>query len=107
MTLKSLGFGLDLSKCVVSGSKKELKFVSPKSGCAVSRKSSIGWENKLLVLPEFLDIGNASTDISKIDLENGFKLTEYFIRKYLQPVRRLEIEPFMKLRNRVLLNNSV
>ena len=52
--LKSLGFGLDLEKCVVSGSKKDLKFVSPKSGCAVSRKSSVGWEKKLLVLPDFL-----------------------------------------------------
>ena len=107
LLLKSLGFGLDLSKCVVSGSKKELKFVSPRSGCAVSRKSSIGWENKLLVLPEFLHAGNTSTDISKVDLENGFKLTEYFIKKCLQPVNRLEIERFMKFRNRVLLNNSV
>ena len=52
--LTSLGFGLDLAKCVVSGSKKDLKFVSPKSGCAVSSKSSVGWEKKLLVLPDFL-----------------------------------------------------
>ena len=42
--LKSLGFGLDLGKCVVSGSKDDLKFVSPRSGCAVSGKSGIGWE---------------------------------------------------------------
>ena len=42
--LKSLGFGLDLGKCIVSGSKKDLKFVSPKSGCAVSSKSGVGWE---------------------------------------------------------------
>ena len=58
--LKSLGFGLDLAKCVVSGSKTELKFVSPKSGCAVSSKSSVGWEKKLLVLPQFL--GNRKSE---------------------------------------------
>ena len=60
--LKSLGFGLDLEKCIVSGSKKDLKFVSPKSGCAVSRKSSVGWEKKLLILPDFL-CGKVLTEI--------------------------------------------
>ena len=49
--LQSLGFGLDLGKCVVSGSKEDLKFVSPKSGCAVSSKSSAGWEKKIISTP--------------------------------------------------------
>ena len=100
--LKSLGFGLDIGKCVVSGSKEDLKFVSPRSGCAVSRKSSIGWEKKLLVLPEFLCSSNSVESPSKADLENGFKLTEYFIKKNLQPVRSFQMDPFFSLRNRVL-----
>ena len=105
--LTSLGFGLDLTKCVVSGSKKDLKFVSPKSGCAVSSKSSVGWEKKLLVLPEFL--GNRkSVNISSIaDLENGFKLTEYFIKKNLNPVRGFQKDHFFRLRNRVLSLNKL
>ena len=81
--LKSLGFGLDLAKCVVSGSEKDLKFVSPKSGCAVSSKSSVGWEKKLLVLPEFLGNRRSEKILSIADLEIGFKLTEYFIKKNL------------------------
>ena len=105
--LKSLGFGLDLGKCVVSGSKKDLKFVSPKSGCAVSRKSSIGWEKKLLVLPDFLWNTELTNSLSKADLNNGFKLTEYFIKKNLQPVKRFEMDAFFNLRNRVLSFKSL
>ena len=105
--LKSLGFGLDLGKCVVSGSKEDLKFVSPKSGCAVSRRSSIGWEKKLLVLPDFLWNTNLTNSLSKADLNNGFKLTEYFIKKNLQPVKRFQMDAFFNLRNRVLSLKSL
>ena len=100
--LKSLGFGLDLSKCVVSGSKEDLKFVSPKSGCAVSRESGIGWEKKLLVLPEFLRSISSTEKLSKADLENGFKLTEYFIKKNLLSVNRFQMNSLFSLRNRIL-----
>ncbi len=105
--LKSLGFGLDLAKCVVSGSKKDLKFVSPKSGCAVSSKSSVGWEKKLLVLPDFLGDKKSSKILSKADLENGFKLTEYFIKKNLNPVKGFRKDHFFRLRNRVLSLNKL
>ena len=105
--LKSLGFGLDLEKCIVSGSKKDLKFVSPKSGCAVSRKSSVGWEKKLLILPDFL-CGKVLPEIaSEADLENGFKLTEFFIKKNLQPVKQFQLELFFRSRNRLLSHDSI
>ncbi len=100
--LKSLGFGLDIGKCVVTGSKEDLKFVSPKSGCAVSRQSSVGWEKKLLTLPDFLLSSKSVENLSKADLEDGFKLTEYFIKKHLQPVRSFQMESFFNLRNRVI-----
>ena len=105
--LQSLGFGLDLGKCVVSGSKEDLKFVSPKSGCAVSRKSSAGWEDRLLVLPEFLGGIRSKEKLSKADIENGFKLTEYFIKKNLLPVKKLQVGSFFSLRNRLLSLNSL
>ena len=105
--LKSLGFGLDLGKCVVSGSKRDLKFVSPKSGCAVSGKSGVGWEKKLLILPKFLGGNRVSEIPSKYDLENGFKLAEFFIKKNLHPVKRFQLESFFKSRNRVLSHISI
>ena len=104
--LTSLGFGLDLAKCVVSGSKKDLKFVSPKSGCAVSSKSSVGWEKKLLVLPDFLGDRKSANILSIADLESGFKLTEYFIKKNLNPVKGFRTDHFFGLRNRVLSLNK-
>ena len=100
--LKSLGFGLDLGKCVVSGSKDDLKFVSPRSGCAVSVKSSVGWEKKLLILPAFLNHSTSMKTISKEDLENGFKLTDYFMKKNLQPVKKIQLDPLFKARARIL-----
>ena len=105
--LKSLGFGLDLDKCIVSGSKKNLKFVSPGSGCAVSNEVSVGWEKKLLVLPEFLVSKNLSEIPSRADLENGFKLTEFFIRKNLTPVKQFQLDPFLRSRNRLLSHSSI
>ncbi len=105
--LASLGFGLDLAKCIVSGSKKDLKFVSPKSGCAVSSKSSVGWEKKLLVLPDFLGDRKSEKILSIADLENGFKLTEYFIKKNLNPVKGFRTDHFFRLRNRVLSLNKL
>ena len=105
--LKSLGFGLDLEKCILSGSKKDLKFVSPKSGCAVSSTSSVGWEKKLLVLPDFLVNRKSANILSKADLENGFKLTEYFIKKYLQPVKQFQKDHFFRLRNRIFSLNKL
>ena len=99
--LKSLGFGLDLGRCVVSGSKDDLKYVSPRSGCAVSGKSGIGWEKKLLILPAFLNHITSMKVLSKADLENGFKLTEYFIKKNLQPIKKVKLDPFFRSRSSV------
>ncbi len=102
LLLKSLGFGLDLRKCVVSGSTDDLKFVSPKSGCAVSGKSGVGWERKLLILPAFLNHSVSMKTISKADIENGFKLTEFFIKKNLQPIKKIQLDQFFRSRTRVM-----
>ena len=44
---------------------------------------------------------------SKAIKENGFKLTEYFIKKNLLPVKRFQVGPFFSLRNRLLSLNSL
>src|SRR3954447_2605127 len=41
--LTSLGFGLDLSQCAVTGTRDGLAFVSPKTGRAVSRAAGQGY----------------------------------------------------------------
>jgi DNA repair protein RecO (recombination protein O) len=76
--LAELGFGIDISKCVVSSETDNLIYVSPKSGKAVSKEIGNPYKDKLLKLPSFL-IDNKKP--SKIDVINGFLLTGFFLNK--------------------------
>lgn len=51
--LASCGYGLDLEKCVVTESKEDLYYISPKSGCAVSKAAGSPYHNKLFKMPSF------------------------------------------------------
>ncbi|MGL4314300.1 MAG: DNA repair protein RecO [Sphingomonas sp.] len=57
LLLAALGFGLDLTRCVATGARDDLGWVSPKSGGAVSRAAAAGHEARLLRLPDFLRAG--------------------------------------------------
>lgn len=57
LVLAQLGFGLDLERCVVTGSVEDIAFVSPRSGGSVSRAAAMGYEDRLLALPDFLRAG--------------------------------------------------
>ena len=76
--LAELGFGLNLESCVVTGVKNDLPWVSPKSGCAVSRQAGDKYAKNLLMLPTFLINGSSGT-ISEIS--SGLKLTGHFLSK--------------------------
>ena len=88
--LEELGFGLNLSQCVVSGSNQDLAWVSPKSGGAVSRGEGQPWAAKLLPLPQFLSLEASSGNLDKQtadatldDLEAGFALTGHFLQRHV------------------------
>lgn len=83
--LSELGFGLDLSKCAVTGSKNDLQFISPKSGRAVSAEGAGEWRNKLFVLPKFFLLDNEYTD-DKSELLKGFKITTFFLNRYVSSI---------------------
>ena len=103
--IDKMGYGLDLDSCSVNGSNKNLSWVSPKSGRAVSNEGAIGWEDRLLRLPNFFkEIDNI---ISKEDLIDGLKLTEFFLNKrvYSQQAKNL---PSSRIRLvEYIKNNSV
>ena len=80
--LSELGYGLDLEKCVVSGEKENLIYVSPKSGKAVSKKEGEKYKNKLLNLPKFLI--NKNVKPSNDSLKQAISLTGFFIDKFLR-----------------------
>ncbi|EJF89801.1 DNA repair protein RecO [Bartonella melophagi] len=87
--LKELGFGLDLSCCVVTGCQENLHYVSPKSGRAVCEEAGYLWRDKLLPLPQFL-IQRASCPIDFNDMRNGFTLTNFFLTRHVWEPRKIQ-----------------
>ncbi len=73
--LRELGFGLDLARCVSTGTTDNLLYVSPRSGCAVSAAAGELYKERLLALPPFLR-GEARFDTQ--DVIDGLKLTGHF-----------------------------
>mgnify|MGYP000666385364 CR=1 FL=1 len=89
--LDDLGFGLDLKKCASTGQTRELVYVSPKSGKAVSREAGEPYSDKLFDLPEFLHSGMADDKVvNKGDVANGFRLTTHFFQRHVWKPRGLK-----------------
>ncbi|QEL22626.1 DNA repair protein RecO [Bosea sp. F3-2] len=91
--LSELGFGLDLARCVVTGSTDDLSHVSPKSGKAVSRRAAQPYLDRLLALPAFLVEGQGGREPSSAELLAGFALTGHFLRRHLYEPRGLREPP--------------
>ena len=78
--LAALGFGLDLSRCAVTGEARELAYVSPRTGRAVSRFAGLPYRDKLLALPAFLWQA-VPADRHQITL--GIALTGHFLAQHV------------------------
>jgi len=100
--LKTLGYGIDLSSCVVTNSKVDLAFVSPKSARAVSFEAGKPYKNKLLKLPNFLL--EDESEIVEEDLLNGFKLSGYFLEKFAFEGKKEKLQIRRKLEKVLALN---
>jgi DNA repair protein RecO (recombination protein O) len=75
--LEALGFGLDLSQCAATGSVRNLIYVSPRTGRAVSQAAGADYASRLLPLPEFLLGASPAPDLAAT--RAGLKLTGYFL----------------------------
>ncbi|KAA2235598.1 DNA repair protein RecO [Salinarimonas soli] len=81
--LTELGFGLDLASCAATGATRDLAFVSPKSGRAVSAAAGEPYRDRLLPLPGFLIGQPRGNRPSPQELDHGFALTGYFLDRSL------------------------
>jgi len=92
--LAELGFGLDLSKCAVTGEVENLTYVSPKTGRAVTAETAAPYRDKLLTLPRFLtERGRSSLPKRDGDrdgenpdpeaIARGLRLTGYFLERHI------------------------
>lgn len=88
LLLAELGFGLDLDDCVVTGTRDDLAFVSPRSGRAVSRAGAAGHVDRLLPLPAFLREGGAADWAGVLQ---GLRLTGHFLARDILADRRSAI----------------
>ncbi len=78
--LRDLGFGLDLSRCAVTGATEGLAYVSPRSGRAVTRAVGDNYSDRILVLPAFLCEPTGEPPSIEA-LMQGFALTEHFLTR--------------------------
>ena len=79
--LEDLGFGLDLSRCAVTGEMEDLVWVSPRTGRAVSREAGAPYADRLLKLPGFM-LG-AQAGLAAGDVRAGFDLTGHFLEQFV------------------------
>ncbi len=79
--LSELGFGLDFSKCGATGEKFDLKYVSPKSGRAVSESAAKPYKDRLLPLPPFLINSDAAPKAP--EMVQALILTGYFLENHV------------------------
>ena len=87
--LEAMGFGLDLSKCGATGTRENLKYVSPKTARAICAEAGAPWKDKLLPLPEFL-LKKSGRPEGVEDIKNGFLLTGYFLMRNVWNARGIE-----------------
>lgn len=80
LLLAELGFGLDLTRCAVSGSGEQLVAVSPRTGRAVSLTEATPYAGKLLPLPAFVRGGGAG---DWRDIIDGLTLSGHFLLRDL------------------------
>ena len=104
LLLAELGFGLNLDECVVTGSRDNLAFISPKSGAAVCVEAAAGYEEKLFRLPPFLRGADASSDMA--DALDGLAITGHFLDRDLLDGRNRDL---LAVRERLIdrLNRAV
>jgi len=82
--LSEAGYELQLNRCAVTGESKDLYYVSPKSGKAVSKQVGAPYAEKLLKLPNFLkQDARGEAELTSIEKKTAAELTSYFFNRYV------------------------
>lgn len=79
--LTALGYGLDLSRCAVTGETENLAWVSPRTGRAATYEAGAPHAEVLLHLPAFLV--DAEAELKQGDVADAFALSGYFLERRL------------------------
>lgn len=77
--LSAMGYGLDLSRCAVTGQTENLAWVSPRTGRAATYDAGAPHADLLLRLPPFLI--DAEAELKEGDVADAFALAGYFLER--------------------------
>jgi len=94
--LEETGFGLDLSRCAVSGATEGLAHVSPRTGRAVTAAVGAPWADRLLPLPVALLHEGQGAD--RAEMAAGLRTTGHFLATVLAPALGDKPLPAARLR---------
>ena len=95
--LEEMGFGLDLTRCAVTGATEGLVYVSPRTGRAVSKAGAGEWADRLLPLPDCLA---GRGDAPDAEIAQALRVTGHFLSEHLVP--ELGRKPLPEARARYL-----
>ena len=98
--LDALGFGLDVSRCAVSGQSEGLAYISPRTGHAVQKAHAGPYESRLLPLPACLGGAEDLPD----ELSAGLAVTGHFLQKHIFSLVHKEL-PQSRIRLAYLVSN--
>lgn len=99
--LDALGFGLDLSRCAISGETGALDYVSPRTGHGVKSQHAGPYKERLLALPACLGGAQTFSD----DFAKGLSLTGHFMKKHIFDLLNKDL-PSTRIRLANLIENS-
>ena len=77
--MSALGYGLDLSRCAVTGETENLAWVSPRTGRAATYEAGAPHADVLLKLPPFLI--DAEAELKAGDVADAFALAGHFLER--------------------------
>ena len=98
--LTSIGYGLDLKKCVATGTTDNLFYISPKSGKAVCKEKGLKYDKKLLRFPDILKDKKKDNEFSRSELVIGLSVTGFFLKKWI--TYSLQNKQTMSIRQRLI-----
>ncbi|MDX2277017.1 MAG: DNA repair protein RecO [Hyphomonadaceae bacterium] len=79
--LAALGYGLDLTRCAVTGATQDLGWVSPRTGRAATVEAGAPHADVLLRLPPFLT--DPEAELVEGDVADAFALAGFFLERRL------------------------
>ena len=88
LILAERGFGLHRSERAATGLRKDLAFLSPRSGRAVSAAAAGEYRDRLMPLPAFLLTGGAA---DWAEIFEGLRITGYFLARDILIERQSDI----------------